>query len=137
MKTLLISLTAALLASQTIADIQDPPLNDYKPARKLGRGLANIMYSSAEIGTTMVRVNDLEGNSAAWSYGVVKGINRMMMRIGVGVYEVATYPFPTHRMSYRPVLKSNIPWVNNGYEEFPPEWGFQARKNYSTVSRSY
>ena len=39
MKTILALATMAGLASAALADIQDPPGNDYGPTRKLGRGL--------------------------------------------------------------------------------------------------
>ncbi len=137
MKRLLLSLTAAALAGTAFADIQDPPMHDYTAARKLGRGWANFIYSPSEIITTMHRVNELEGNSAGATYGLTKGIGRWVVRMGAGVYEIFTFPFPTNHRSYRPVLRSNIPWVNGGYEEFPPEIGFQTRKRYTTTSDSY
>jgi len=137
MKRLLLSLTVILLASQVFADIQDPPMRNQNSTRKLGRGWGNILYSFSEVFDTMQRVNELDGNAAAWSYGWVKGVRRWATRMGAGVYELATFPFPTNRRSYRPVLRSNIPWVNGGFEEFPPEFGFQSRKNYSTVYARY
>lgn len=137
MKRLLLSLAVTLIAGQALADIQDPPMNDYGPTRKLGRAWANMICAPTEVFSTVSRVNGLEGNSAAVTYGFVKGVSRMFVRMGVGVYEFVTYPFPTNRRSFRPVLRSNIPWVNGGYEEFPPELGFQSRKRYSTVYESY
>jgi putative exosortase-associated protein (TIGR04073 family) len=86
---------------------------------------------------TMHRVNDLEGNSAAATYGVVKGFGRWGVRFGAGIYEFVTFPFPLNRRSYRPILRPTIPWVNGGYEEFPPEFGFQTRKRYTTTMDSY
>jgi len=137
MKRLLLSLSVALLAGTVMADIQDPPMREYTSGRKLGRAWGNILYSFSEVGMTMHRVNELEGNSAAATYGVVKGFGRWGVRFGVGLYEFVTFPFPLNRRSYRPYLKSNIPWVNNGYEEFPPEFGFQTRKRYTTTSDAY
>src|SRR4051812_40766324 len=100
MKTLLTLLTLGSLASLALADIHDPPMNDFGPTRKLGRGLANLLFSSTELVQTPNEINDREGNSAAWSYGPVRGIGRFFFRIGMGVYEVATFPFPTSRGSY-------------------------------------
>jgi putative exosortase-associated protein (TIGR04073 family) len=137
MKRLLLTLSVALLAGQAFADIQDPPMNEYNATRKLGRAWANMLYSSSEIGMTMQRVNELEGNSAGATYGFIKGVGRWVVRTGTGIYEFVTFPFPINRRSYRPVLRSNIPWVNGGYEEFPPEFGFQTRKRYTTTSDRY
>jgi len=46
------------------------------------------------------------------------------------VYEVALFPFPTQKGTYYPPYRSDIPWINSGYQEFPPELGFDTRYNY-------
>ena len=137
MKRPLLSLAVALLAGPAFADIQEPPMREHGPTRKLGRAVANLLYSSSELGDTMHRVNELEGNAAGVTYGFVKGVGRWAVRMGAGAYELFTFPFPVNRRSFRPVLKSNIPWVYGGYEEFPPEFGFQTRKRYTTTSDRY
>lgn len=131
MKTLLTICISAFLAGSVCADIQDPSMNDYGPTRKLGRGLSNILWGGTELIYTPTQMNDREGNSAAWSYGGVKGIGRFFYRMGMGFYEVFTFPFATHKGSFRPPYQSNIPWVHGGYEEFPPELGFETRYRYS------
>jgi putative exosortase-associated protein (TIGR04073 family) len=80
------------MASPAMADIQDPPMHDHGPARKLGRGWANFLYGSAEVWTTVQRTNELEGNTAAATYGIVKGFGRMFARMGTGVYVQALLP---------------------------------------------
>ena len=117
-------------AATAFADIQCPPASDYGPTRKLGRGIANIAFGVAEIPDQIWAVNYTEGNSAAFSYGVVRGVGRAFARIGYGVYEVALFPFPTKRGTYYPPYRSDIPWINSGYQEFPPELGFDTRYNY-------
>ncbi len=131
MKTLLTLLSLTCLSSLALADIQDPPMNDYGPTRKLGRGLANIAFGATELFITPNEINAREGNAAAWSYGPVKGVGRFFFRLGMGVYEVATHPFPTYRESYRPPYKCNTPWIHGGYDEFPPELGFESRFRYT------
>lgn len=133
MKKLLLSLTTLALAGTALADIQDPPMNDQGPTRKLSRGAANIAFGWLEVPQTLAQINDREGNVAAFSYGLVRGVGRTLGRVFSGIYEVATFPFPTHRGSFRPVLKSNIPWIHGGYEEFPPELGWNTRKRYNSV----
>ena len=130
MKTLLTLVTLAGLSSLALADIHDPPMNDQGPTRKLGRGIANIAFSAAELVQTPAEINDREGNAAAFSYGIVRGIGRFFFRIGAGVYEVTTFPFPTTKGSYRPPYKLDPPWIHGGYEEFPPELGFESRLQY-------
>jgi putative exosortase-associated protein (TIGR04073 family) len=120
-----------LATTSAFADIQDPPGNDYGPTRKLGRGLGNVIYGASEIFVQPSRVNYYEGNSAAFSYGVVRGVGRFFVRLGTGMYEIFTFPFATHRSTYKPPYRSNIPWIHGGYEEFPPELGFESHHRYT------
>lgn len=112
------------------ADIQDPPMIRQGPIRKLSRGLANMTTGFTEVYSSLDQANDDEGSSAMFSYGIVRGLARTLTRFGVGLYEVVTFPFPTTRGSYGPVLRQPIPWVHGGYEEFPPELGFETRFDY-------
>lgn len=130
MKAAVALLAAVAITATAFADIQQPPASDYGPTRKLGRGLGNILWGSSEILDSMAAVNFDEGNSAAFSYGIVRGIGRTFARLGYGIYEVVTFPAPTVRGSYRPPYRSDIPWINSGYAEFPPELGFETRYNY-------
>jgi putative exosortase-associated protein (TIGR04073 family) len=126
-----VSLLAAAAVTVTgLADIQQPPASDYGPTRKLGRGLGNVLWGPTELFDSMAAVNYAEGNSAAWSYGIVRGVGRSFARLGYGIYEMVTFPFPTVKGSYRPPYRSDIPWINSGYQEFPPELGFETRYHY-------
>jgi putative exosortase-associated protein (TIGR04073 family) len=127
----------SLLSLAALADIQDPPMNDQGPTRKLGRGIANIAFGVTEITASACELNEREGNSAAFSYGVIKGTGRFLARLGFGVYEVFTFPFPTYHGSYMAPYKSNVPWIHGGYEEFPPELGFNSRYRYSREYSTY
>jgi putative exosortase-associated protein (TIGR04073 family) len=131
MKTLLTLVALTGLSSLALADIHDPPMNDQGPTRKLGRGLANIIWGVTEIVQTPAEINDREGNSAAVTYGVVRGFGRFFVRLGMGVYEVSTFPFPTTKGSYRPPYRLDPPWIHGGLEEFPPELGWESRFNYA------
>jgi putative exosortase-associated protein (TIGR04073 family) len=126
----LLAFALVIGASAALADIQSPPASDYGPTRKLGRGIANIAFGSSELIDSFVSINYSEGNSAAFSYGIVRGTGRTLARLGFGIYEVALFPFPTYKGSYRPPYKSDIPWIHCGYAEFPPELGFETRYNY-------
>lgn len=131
MKLLLASVIGLLTASIALADIQQPPAADQGPTRKLGRGLGNIAFGSSEIINSMTEVNYAEGNAAAWSYGLVRGVGRTLARLGYGVYEVLLFPFPTQKGGYYPPYRSDIPWIKSGYQEFPPELGFDTRYQYT------
>lgn len=126
-------LTAALVLGLTtfaFADIQDPPSNDYGPTRKLGRGLSNLVFGISELPVTIAKINEREGNSAAAGYGVVRGLGRSGMRVGTGLFEFLTFPFPTTRRTYYPLLRSDIPYIHAGYQEFPPELGNESKYPY-------
>jgi putative exosortase-associated protein (TIGR04073 family) len=116
-----------MLQVVALADIQDPPLNDQGPTRKLARGLANIVFSPTELFNTATHINTREGNNSAWTYGILKGALRVVYRVGAGACEVVTFPFPSYKRSYRPHYKLNPPWIHSGYEEFPPELGQPTR----------
>lgn len=128
---LLLSLLLLMGVSSTFADIQAPPQSEQGPTRKLGRGLGNMLYGSTEIINSMSDVNYSEGNSAAFSYGLVRGLGRTFARIGYGLFETVTFPFPTNHGTYKPPYNNNIQWLYSGYSEFPPELAFETKYDYS------
>ena len=132
MKSLLTILLAVAFGAAAYADIQAPPMSDMGPTRKLGRGVSNILWGFTELPYTIGKVNSSEGNAAALGYGVVRGLGRTFFRFGVGWYEVVTFPLPCYKSSYRQPYPSNIPWVLSGYQEMPPELGFESRYGYIT-----
>ena len=133
MKSAFALLASLLITSVAMADIQAPPASDQGPTRKLGRGISNIAFGSSEIVDSIFSVNYAEGNSAAFGYGLVRGVGRTFARLGYGIYEVLLFPFPTQRGTYYPPYRSNIPWINSGYDEFPPELGFETRYSYNRL----
>ena len=131
MKKLLCSLLLAVAAVSTVsADIQAPPVSDHGPTRKFGRGLSNFLGGVSEIPYNIASINDQEG-SEALGYGAFRGISRALFRGGIGFYEMITAPFPTTKEKYTPKLRDQNIWVRNGYEEFPPELGWESRYNYA------
>ena len=130
MRTLLAFVLLFGLPSLSRADIHDPPSNDYGPTRKLGRGISNLVFGVAELPVSIATVNTREGNSAAAGYGVVRGVGRSVMRIGAGIFEIATFPVPVVRGTYYPVLESDTHWIHAGYKEFPPELGNESKYPY-------
>ena len=130
MKTVIVLLAGAAIATSAVADIQDPPSNDYGPTRKLGRGLSNFFIAPAEIPVTIAKINTDEGNAAAAGYGVVRGLGRSGARHIAGLLEILLWPVPAYRQSYYPLLPSDIPWIHAGYSEFPPELGNESKYPY-------
>jgi putative exosortase-associated protein (TIGR04073 family) len=130
MKRFLVVAILSGVAATVLADIQDPPSNDYGPTRKLGRGLSNLFIAPAEITTTVAKINQNEGNAAAAGYGVVRGLGRSATRHVAGLLEIITFPFPCWHESYYPLLPSDIPYIHAGYSEFPPELGNESKYPY-------
>jgi putative exosortase-associated protein (TIGR04073 family) len=122
----------ALLVTSAVAfaDIQQPPSSDNGPTRKLGRGLGNICFGFTELPDSMLSVNYMEGNNAAFSYGVVRGLARSFARVGYGLYDVFLFPVPSYKGTYAPPYRSNVQWIHSGFSEFPPEIGFESRYPY-------
>lgn len=130
MKTPLAAALFLAFAIPSPADIQDPPANDYGPTRKLGRGISNVVFGVAELPVSIARVNSREGNSAAASYGVVRGVGRSYLRFHTGLAEIFTFPFRINRGTYYPLLPPRVPYIHAGYEEFPPELGNESKYPY-------
>jgi len=131
MKNLLAGALLIALAFTSRADIHDPPSNDYGPTRKLGRGISNLVFGIAELPTSIAKVNDTEGNSAAAGYGVARGVGRSVMRMQAGIFEILTFPIPAVRGTYYPVLTDDTHWKHAGYKEFPPELGNESKYPYA------
>ncbi len=109
MKKFICSLLVVCFATLAYGDIQDPPGADYGPTRKLGRAISNILYAGSELGYTMCELNESDGNSAAYAYGIVKGIGRTIDREGFGWAELFTFAAPTYKGSYRPFYRCDVP----------------------------
>jgi putative exosortase-associated protein (TIGR04073 family) len=129
-RPLVVLLIGMAFTANARADIQDPPGNDYGPTRKLGRGISNFLFASSELPDTVCKISKTEGNVAAASYGVVRGLSRSTARHFTGLYEIFTFPAPTYHDSYRPVLRSDIPWIHGSYSEFAPELGNESKYPY-------
>lgn len=62
--------------------------------RKLGRGVANVAFGPLEILIKPWDVKQENGEIAAITYGIFKGIACVIVREVVGVAEIITFPFP-------------------------------------------
>ena len=133
-KHLFLPLIGIALVTNARADIQDPPGNDYGPTRKLGRGFSNFLFASTELPDTVCKISKTDGNVAAASYGVVRGLGRSTSRHATGLLEILTFPLPIWHDSYRPILPNDVPWIHPGYAEFAPELGNESKYPYC---RSY
>lgn len=127
-------LSALTLCGVAFADIQSPPGHHYNWSRKLSRGVGNILYGWTEPFSVWQRTNRTDGAHAAFADFFIEGLKRMTVRAGYGVYEIATFPAPSWKLTYRPPYyrKAQIdPWW--GYTEFSPQMGFASQTDYSRV----
>ncbi len=74
------------------------------PAKKLGRGLANILTGWIELPKNIYDVSVEDNPLAGLTIGLAKGIGMTIVRTGAGIYEVVTFPFPIPE-DYAPVLE--------------------------------
>jgi putative exosortase-associated protein (TIGR04073 family) len=107
-KAVCICVVLALIAGSAAAGYcQDP-------ARKLGRGIANIITCPVEIPNNIV--NRWRCDKAIFEslvVGLPTGILRMVMRCGVGAFETVTFLFPLPS-GYCPVMEPEFVWDGTG-----------------------
>ena len=90
-----------------------------------------MVFAITDWQQSIAEANDTEGNSTGAAFGFIRGAGRFFTRTGVGLYEMATFPFPLNKGKYTPTLRNDVPWIHSGYSEFPPELGWESRYNYS------
>ena len=96
---------ALLVSTPAFADIQASPASKWDWSRKLSRSLANIAYGWSEYPIQWQKVDQEDGNNASFSSAIVQGTHRSVVRLGYGLYEFATFPFPSYKGGYRPPYK--------------------------------
>lgn len=74
------------------------------PAKKLGRGLGNILTGWVELPKNIYDTSVEENILSGLTMGLAKGVGMTIVRTGAGVYEVVTFPFPIPE-DYQPVLE--------------------------------
>ena len=74
------------------------------PAKKLGRGLANILTGWIELPKNIYDTSVEDNPLAGLTIGLAKGVGMTIVRTGAGIYEVVTFPFPIPE-DYGPVLE--------------------------------
>lgn len=125
-KFLLILLTAGIAGIGT-ADIQSPPAYKHGMLRKLSRAVANLGFGYTEIPVQWARSEIEGGASEQVAYGTIYGAGKTVARVGYGLFELVTFPFPAYKGTYRPPYAPAIREAyhpSTGLLEFPPEVGF-------------
>ena len=99
-RILTLALVVTMAATTARADISMPIKDSFYD--KLGRGISDIITSPSEMLVSQYGMIDTEGANVAFCKGfIAQGVSRMVMDIGIGVFEVVTSPFPTNNGSYR------------------------------------
>jgi putative exosortase-associated protein (TIGR04073 family) len=74
------------------------------PEQKFARGINNATEFArlGEIRRSVEQTGIWEGPEAAYTTGFIRGLNRSLVRTGVGLFEIVTFPFPTYEPIYLP-----------------------------------
>ena len=88
------------------------------PEKKLGRGMNNIgeVVRWGETRRSIEQAGVWRGPYAARGQGTVAGLNKSFARIGVGIYEVVTFPIP----SYDPICTRYVTPAPGGPDNYKP-----------------
>jgi putative exosortase-associated protein (TIGR04073 family) len=81
------------------------------PGRKLGRGLANVIFGISEIPTSMMEVGEEHGGGAGTTWGLVRGVGRFIAREATGVFEIVTFLVPIPK-NYAAIMDPEFPAVS-------------------------
>ncbi len=79
------------------------------PARKLGRGFANLGLGVLAIPSQVIETTRKSGPSVGVTWGIIKGTGLMLVTEVVGLFEIVSCPFATPP-AYRPILEPEFPW---------------------------
>ena len=99
-KTLVFVLLFAFISGVAVP-VQAEPAEQFKgenvimrPMKKLGRGIANVVFSPFELPMKWWDVQNDMGGIAGITYGTLKGVCFIIVRVGVGLTDIVTFPFP-------------------------------------------
>ena len=91
--------------------------------RKFGRGVANATEFTrlGEIQRSIEQTVVLKNPEAGYTAGFFHGFNRSVARTGVGIYEMATAPFPNDwcTKDYGPIYRPEWPVYPDSYRPQP------------------
>jgi putative exosortase-associated protein (TIGR04073 family) len=88
------------------------------PERKLARGIDNTMeiVRWGDMRRSIEQEGVFSGPDYTYTFGDIHGFDQSVCRIGLGLYEVVTFPIP----SYNPILTTKVPAVPQTPESFKP-----------------
>lgn len=137
MKKVVLTLLVASLGTWAVADIQCPPGASNGAIKKLGRAVANLLYGATEVQANWSQTLASEGANSAATYGILKGVEKSVVRVGYGLYELVTFPAPTYKQGYKaPYYEKACICPHLGYQDYPPQIGMISQADY-TRSQSF
>lgn len=85
------------------------------PERKLGRGFNNFneIFRWGEMRRTKEQTALFESPDRAYTTGTIRGFNRSMSRVGLGLYEIVTFPLPSYEPRWTTHLKPEPVYPDN------------------------
>ena len=93
-KSFLIAAFVAVAAFGAFTSVKAEEPAVMLPVEKLGRGITNAAFCVFEIPMKWSEVSSEKGALAGLTYGTLKGVCYTVARIGVGVVDIITFPFP-------------------------------------------
>ena len=83
------------------------------PAKKLGRGLVNILTGWVELPKNIYETSVESNPFAGITIGLAKGLGMTVVRTGAGIYDTATFPFAMPQ-EYKAVLEPEYVFEKKG-----------------------
>jgi putative exosortase-associated protein (TIGR04073 family) len=80
------------------------PIYAQNPIIKLGRGVVNTLSGWLEIAKQPYETTKQENLLAGCTVGIVKGLGMGLLRTGVGLWDLLTFPIPAPA-KFEPILK--------------------------------
>ncbi len=110
-----LALAVAVLGVPGLAQADEAYRNG--SARKLGRGLANMLTAPLEILRESYLVGSKDGGIAGMTVGLVRGIGSTIAREGAGIVEVLTFYTPAPTPDFQPMITPEFVFANGNWAE--------------------
>ena len=108
-RALFVALVLVLLVGGIAAGTASARELGNSPAKKLGRGMANLSFGVMAIPAEMIATTKRSGPAIGATWGFIRGTGFMVATEAVGLWEVLTCPFATPP-DYVAILDPEYPW---------------------------
>lgn len=83
---------------------------NYSGTDKLGRGILNAVTCPVEIPRAIALTSESNGPAYGWTVGLIEGVGRTLIRFGMGLVEVVTFPFDFPKGDKGPLIRPEFAW---------------------------